>query len=124
MINVVFLLLIFFLMTAQIVPPEPFEVTPPTVDLDGPPTEGEITVFLNGAGTLAFGDIIGEDAVFDALAGAKQRYCGEKGCSKSDPPLSLILRADASAPGARLAALLTRIAPLEFAEVQLVTVSE
>lgn len=29
MINVVFLLLIFFLMTAQIAPPDPFEVAPP-----------------------------------------------------------------------------------------------
>ena len=33
MINVVFLLLIFFLMTAQITAPTPVEVTPPSVTL-------------------------------------------------------------------------------------------
>ena len=37
MINVVFLLLVFFVMTAQIAPPDPFDIAPPEAG-DAPPT--------------------------------------------------------------------------------------
>ncbi|MBL4543543.1 MAG: biopolymer transporter ExbD, partial [Rhodobacteraceae bacterium] len=40
MINVVFLLLIFFLMAAVIAPPEPFGVTLPRAAADDPPATG------------------------------------------------------------------------------------
>ena len=47
MINVVFLLLIFFLMTAQIAPPDPFEINPPDSAQAGDPAEGgQVTCFV------------------------------------------------------------------------------
>lgn len=53
MINVVFLLLIFFLMTAQIAPPDPVDVTPPSVTLaDGPVPEGVAVLWLDREGAL------------------------------------------------------------------------
>lgn len=62
MINVVFLLLIFFLMTAQIAPPEPFEVTVPESS-DGGATEGTLTLYISATGEIAFEDLRGDAAI-------------------------------------------------------------
>ncbi|WP_306153643.1 biopolymer transporter ExbD [Roseovarius sp. MMSF_3281] len=118
MINVVFLLLVFFLTTAQIAPPEPFEVAPPVAAPDGAPPEGVFTLYLGAEGGLAYrGAALGDEAVLAALKAAKAAYCAVETC---DPPL--VFRADAAVPGARLAALLPKLGALGFAEVQLVTV--
>ncbi len=118
MINVVFLLLVFFLMTAQIAPPDPFEVAPPVAAQDDAPPEGAFTLTLGAEGGLAYqGAALGETAALEALEAAKAAYCAVETC---DPPL--VLRADAAVPGARLAALLPKLGALGFAEVQLVTV--
>ena len=42
MINIVFLLLIFFLMTATIAPPAPFAVTPPAAERAGETGAGPV----------------------------------------------------------------------------------
>lgn len=123
MINVVFLLLIFFLMTAQIVPPEPFDVTPPIAQ-GGEPAEGEFTLYLGADGVLAYRNTQGAKAALAALAAEKDAYCVAGGCSEDVPPPPVILRADAEVPGARLAALMPRIAQAGFGELQLVTVQE
>lgn len=122
MINVVFLLLIFFLMTAQIAPPEPFEVTPPQVAADGASAEGQFTLYLSADGVLVYDDTQGEAAALAALSTAKKAYCAAGGCSDTVASPPLILRADAAVPGARLAALMPMIAQAGFGEVQLVTV--
>lgn len=84
MINVVFLLLIFFLMTAQITPPDPVEVTPPRVQMsDGPVPDGGITLWLERDGTL----VTGHGAAPDMAALGRD----------------VTLRADADAPAAALA---------------------
>lgn len=122
MINVVFLLLIFFLMTAQIAPPEPFPVEPPAAR-DGAPTEGEFTLYLGPDGALAFRDAIGQEAALAALGAELEVYCAAGGCSDEVPPPPVILRADEAVPGAAVAALLPRLGGLGFAAVQLVTVA-
>jgi len=124
MINVVFLLLIFFLMTAQIAPPEPFEVTPPEVSGEGVEAEGAFTLYLGPDGALAYLDAMGEDEALAALEVAKEAYCAAGGCSEDVPPPPLILRADAGVEGARLARLMPRIAQAGFAEIRLVTVAQ
>ncbi|MRU14968.1 biopolymer transporter ExbD [Roseovarius sp. A21] len=124
MINVVFLLLVFFLMTAQIAPPDPFEVSPPRMAQDGPPPEGEFTLHLGPQGELAYsGAVLGQKAALDALLAAKATYCAKQGCHEGATPPPLVLRADASVPAARLAALMPRLGALGFTEVQLVTVT-
>jgi len=110
MINVVFLLLIFFLMTAQIAPPDPFEITPPSSSSQAP-ADGPATLYIAPDGTLAFLQARGEDAVFAALAEAPK-----------DSPL--LIRADAGLEASKLAGLLARLAAVGVANVALVTTPE
>jgi|SRR6056297_3339210 len=123
MINVVFLLLIFFLMTAQIAPPDPFEINPPDVEQTGDPAEGAFTLYLAASGKLAYRDARDQEAALEALQTDKAAYCAEGGCSQDVPPLPLVLRADAGVSGAALAALMPRLAQAGFAEIRLVTVA-
>ena len=103
MINVVFLLLIFFLMTAQIAPPEPIEVTPPTAELEEP-GDAELMLYVGPDGAIAFQDARGGAAVSRLAEGA-----------------ALSIRADAAVEATAVAALLARLAEAGFAEVTLVT---
>lgn len=119
MINVVFLLLIFFLMTAELAPPEPFPVAPPTA-AEGEQADGPLTLYLNTAGEIGFRDVTGRDAAFAALAAARDERCALDDCA-TDPP-QLLLRADGAAPAATLAALLPGLARLGFKHIDLVAV--
>ncbi|MEM6577396.1 MAG: biopolymer transporter ExbD [Pseudomonadota bacterium] len=109
MINVVFLLLIFFLMSAQIVTPPPFDVDPPAAESDQQ-VQTELRLHVSGDGSLGFGDAR-DDAVWDALA--QIDHASEA---------VLVVRADAALPGSDLARILSRLSPLGFAEIQLATV--
>jgi len=102
MINVVFLLLIFFLMTAEIAPPPPFELALPEAESEGA-TGAEATLTL-AAGRVNYGGAEGP-AAWAALA--------------SDAPRRLVVRADATMPAAELAAALSRLAALGVAETEL-----
>ncbi|MEM8553251.1 MAG: biopolymer transporter ExbD [Pseudomonadota bacterium] len=106
MINVVFLLLIFFLMTAQIAPPEPFQVTLPAADRENP-AEGDFTLYISAEGLVAFRDMLGEEAVAEAVANAE----GD----------AMLLRADAGVEGVAIARLLQELANLGVEDVTLVT---
>lgn len=101
MINVAFLLLVFFLMTAVLTPDGPLDITVPTAESEA---EGEgVLVSVDAAGALARGTLRG-DAVFDGLAGQ-----------------SVQVRVDASVPGAELARLLGRLASAGVVDVSVVT---
>ncbi len=104
MINVVFLLLIFFLMSAQIAPPDPIDVTVPDSTSEAAPLD-PAALYVGADGTLAYGGVTG-DAALAALA---------------DHDGVLSLRADASLPAAKLAALLPRLAEAGVAGVELIT---
>ena len=105
MINVVFLLLIFFLMTAQIVPPAPFDLTLP--DASGDEDTGQTALYISAGGEIAFETARGDAAL--ALAAALPR----------DTPLRLY--ADATLPAATLAQVLARLASLGATRVEIVT---
>ena len=62
MINVVFLLLIFFLMTAEIAPPQPFAVTPPRASTAAPAARG-VTLYISAGGQVGFRDRTGPAAL-------------------------------------------------------------
>ncbi|MEM9349405.1 MAG: biopolymer transporter ExbD [Pseudomonadota bacterium] len=111
MINVVFLLLIFFLMTAQIAPPEPFEVEPPQASTEDP-ADAELILYIGPDGALGFREAAGEDAVLVEL-----RTLAD---TSPEPPL-LSIRADADVPGAALAAILPKLAEAGFREAQIIT---
>ena len=120
MINVVFLLLIFFLMTAQIAPPEPIAVDPPEASSEDQ-AEADISLYLGPDGTLAFRDAEGDEAALRALELARIDLCGDGGCDGAKLP-PLILRADAGAPAPQVAKLLPRLAEIGFTDIQLITV--
>lgn len=107
MINVVFLLLIFFLMTAQIAPPEPFEVTPPESTAETPAEKG-ITLFVSAEGELALNDLRGEPAIIADL-------------QAREPGFDLTLRADARVGAEKIAALLLQLAGAGVHTVKLIS---
>ncbi|WP_239479636.1 biopolymer transporter ExbD [Actibacterium sp. 188UL27-1] len=109
MINVVFLLLIFFLMTAEIAPPEPFPVALPTAEQEER-AEGDLVLHISAGGEVAFGEHTGEAAI----AAVKEVAMVQEGT-----PLEL--RADNQAKGAVIAALLTQLGQLGVTRVALVT---
>ncbi len=112
MINVVFLLLIFFLMTAQIAPPEPFEVDPPESNAEDP-AEGREILHMNKDGELAYGEAR-DEGVFAALEGFGA------GLPDGDGSM-LMIRADRDVPAAQVAALMARLSALGIARVHLVS---
>lgn len=94
MINVVFLLLIFFLMTSELAPAPPLEVEPPLAEAQ--PATGENPVLYVAAdGGLAFGTARGEAALSAAAALA--------------PETRLAVLADAALPAPELTRLLVRL---------------
>ena len=105
MINVVFLLLIFFLLTAQISPSTPFPVTPPdsTSDIR---TRAQDVLYVSATGELAWNEARGDD-VWPLIAARTE-----------DGPVQI--RADASAPAAKLAAHLKQLRQATDAGAQLV----
>lgn len=108
MINVVFLLLIFFLMTSELAPPEPVEVTPPEAEGESADKAPAI-LYVAPDGTLAYGDLRGEAAV-TAFAEAA-----------ADAPR---LRADAGVEASVVARVLADLAGRGVGSVELVTVPQ
>lgn len=104
MINVAFLLLIFFLMTAVIAPPDPTEVTLPEAAIEAEAVAPE-TLVISANGALVYGQLQGDD-VFTAIPGG-----------------SLRIRVDAELDGAVLARIAVRLAENGVTTIQLVTVS-
>lgn len=94
MINVVFLLLVFFMMTSQIAPPAPIEITPPTATPESP-ADREATLFLSVDGTPAFEELRG-DTVWPALSALPEGA-------------TLTIAADAALPVEDLARILSRL---------------
>ena len=109
MINVVFLLLIFFLMTSRLSPPEPFEVTPPTA---GDGSEGEVAavLYLSAEGEAAFEELRGEAAIAAFAASG----------SGSGADMAPRLRADANVEAAVVARLMRDLAAAGLTDVALV----
>jgi biopolymer transport protein ExbD len=110
MINVVFLLLVFFLLTAQIAPRAPFEVRPPATNIE---TGGQSApvLFVSSTGDTFFQGQRG-DAAFTAIA----KGLGGGGL--------LTLRADASVEAAHVVRVMTKLRALGIETVQLVGQSE
>lgn len=112
MINVVFLLLIFFLIAAKLAGPEPFPVTPPEAAGERPGDLPKAVLFLGPEGQLAYEDAR-DDAALVALAEARRT------CAPDCAPL--VLQADSAVSGAALAALLPRLAEAGVARVSLLS---
>lgn len=116
MINVIFLLLVFFLIAARLTAPEPFAVTPPNT-MTEVEAQGDFTLFIAADGLLGYRDARG-DAALAALALSRTDHCATTDCTANPPRLTL--RADSALPAERLAALLPRLPALGFSSLELV----
>lgn len=105
MINVVFLLLIFFLMSAQITPPDPFEMKPPQSAVENE-LRSQDTLYLSGDGGLWYEGLQG-DAVWAAL-----------GARAEDTPLRI--KADHAIPARIIAEALPKLAAAGVSDTVLV----
>lgn len=106
MINVVFLLLIFFLMTSRLAQPEPFEVTPPEAALEAAP-EADPVLFIDAEGRMYFDGAEGEAAI------ARLAATSESGAAVQ-------LRADSKLEAKTLARILRELAAAGLARAELV----
>lgn len=111
MINVVFLLLIFFLMTAQIAPPDPFEVVLPAAERENR-AEGTLTLHVSAEGVLAFQDTLGEDAIV---------RLSEAASTGADETLPVQIRADAGVEAVEIARLLRSLSEAGVEQLTLLT---
>ncbi|MGR3793575.1 biopolymer transporter ExbD [Vannielia litorea] len=108
MINVVFLLLIFFLMTSSLTPPEPIEVEPPVAQGEEAET-GVATLYIGADGALAFEDLRGEAAVAAFVAA---------GADKAQ------VRADGKVEAAAVARVMAQLSAAGLTRVELVAVPQ
>ena len=76
LINVVFLLLIFFMLAGKLGQPDPFPLTPPQSQSERAPTERPATVYVGADGRTALGDEVLE---LEALEAAVRKRLGESG---------------------------------------------
>jgi biopolymer transport protein ExbD len=106
MINVVFLLLIFFMISSELAPAPPFEVRPPETGQAAEGTGADDTLYVSATGEIAWRDLRGE-AAMRALS------------ARGDGPLEL--RADGAAPAREVAVLLRRLAEAGVTDIRLAT---
>lgn len=106
MIDVVFLLLVFFMMTSELVEPDPFEVFPPVSAEQNDPTV-QAVLYVSAEGRISF---IGREGA-DAIAAVSE---------ESDLAETVQVRADADLEATRLAVILRDLSTAGLANVELV----
>lgn len=107
MINVVFLLLTFFMIAGVIRPPEAFDATPPAAEASDAPEAGALTIALSADGRAALGGReMATQAVLSAAVDAR--------------PSRIDLRADADVPARAALALAAELEAASGAPVDLV----
>lgn len=112
LINVVFLLLIFFMLAGSLTVREPFSVTAPTSSSETRPETEPRRLLMGADRRLALdGEELVEAELLAAIAAALA----------TDPQLRLELKADAEVPGNRVVALLEALHAAGLERVSLMT---
>ncbi|MGH1331369.1 MAG: ExbD/TolR family protein [Paracoccaceae bacterium] len=107
MINVVFLLLIFFLMTSRIIAPDPLEITLPEARQNNPIAPAP-PLLLSATGIIAFEEARGAAAI--------QAFAAAQKTSAPNPQL----RADKATAAQDVARLLNALAQAGLSEIDLI----
>ena len=111
LINVVFLLLVFFMVAGRLAPPDPFALTPPQARADGPAPQGIVVAIAADGQVAVDGQRVDLTALAAAVEAARSALPGE----------SVALRADARAPARDLAIVLARLRAAGVTEARLAT---
>lgn len=115
LINIVFLLLIFFMVAGRLTAGDPFEVAPARSAQAGATGEEGAEILLGRDGQLALdGEVMVGPALLSALAGRLE----------TTPDMPVRLRADASAPATALVALTRQLRQAGANEITLVMLPE
>jgi len=110
LINIVFLLLIFFMVAGALTTPHSVRVEPPEANVEGEqPDRRETTLYITADGGLTLGD---EPVALEALAAA----VGDRE--------ALLLRADGAVDGVRVVAVMRALREAGVERVRLVTRKE
>ena len=116
LVNIVFLLLIFFMLAGTLRPPEVLEVEPPEMASESSPTRSALhtpTLTLDRDGVMALdGRVVEYQTLRVALLG---------GAEPGRAPAPIRVRADRRARAEHLLPLLERLSKLGFKDVALVT---
>lgn len=112
LINVVFLLLIFFMLAGTLSIREPFAVSPPLSASQTPASPEPIRVLMGRDGQLA---LDGEEMAGSALLGAIAKAVGQ------DPEVRVELKADAKVPGNQVVVLLEQLRAVGLDRISLLT---
>lgn len=113
LINVVFLLLIFFMLAGRLTASDPFKVEPPSSVNKHPAEQSEVTVLIGADKRLALdGKVMNADALEKAVA------------ERIDSSGSTVVRvkADGSAEGVRVVEVMERLRQAGVAKLRLLTV--
>lgn len=105
MINVVFLLLIFFMMSARIAPAPPFELSLPVSESEATLLDKDVTLYISAEGNVGFRGAVQADAWAALLTVDKEQ--------------GLSIRADADLPTPELARVLAQLADIGIQSVDL-----
>ncbi|SMF19326.1 outer membrane transport energization protein ExbD [Tistlia consotensis] len=115
LINVVFLLLIFFMLTGRLAAGDPFKVEPPRSATEGPAAAQEAVVLLGADGRLALDGLVMErPALAEAVAGRLRQ----------EPDTPIRLKADGRAEATAVVEVMELLRDAGAAKLQLLTVPE
>lgn len=115
LIDVVFLLLIFFMLVGVIAPPEPFAVEPPAAERASAEGGGQLTILLAADGRLAFE---GMELDLPML----QARLGERLAEAEGREVGVELKADATVASGRVIAVLDALRAAGVERLGLLTV--
>lgn len=114
LINVVFLLLIFFILAGRLTAADPFPVMPPSSAAEGDVEANPVTVLVGSDGTLALdGQPMEEDAVY---AGVRQRL-------QDQPETPVRLKADGAAAATMIVRIVEKLREAGVERLRLLTVA-
>lgn len=115
LINVVFLLLIFFMLAGRLAAGDPFIIEPPKSQSEGLNSPQDLLILVSADGRFALDGIeMSEDAVIDAAARRLQEA----------ESLNLRLKTDGGAPADRVVELMKRLREAGFQSLKLLTVPD
>ena len=115
LINVVFLLLIFFMLAGRLAAGDPFVIEPPKSQSEGLNSPQEMLILVSADGRFALDGIeMSEDAVVETAAQRRQET----------DSLKLRLKTDGGAPAERVVELMKRLREAGFQSLKLLTVPE
>lgn len=116
LVNVVFLLLIFFMIAGELAARDDIEIAPPVSSSETPAGSRELLVQMPADGRIVIGGEATEVGALAPLLRERQEKAGG--------PLSLFLKADAALPADQVVAVLEEVRSAGIRTVRLLTLAD